>query len=62
MEKNTSLVLLPKKGKSPDTYARKMTAKEGPSQQVLNNILNYSRALKVEKRPKGNDFVEYIIN
>lgn len=61
MEKNTSLVLLPGKGKTSNTPVSKVKAEEEPSQLAINNILNYSRALKVEKRKSGDD-VEYIAN
>ena len=61
MEKNTTSVLLPKKGTTSYTHSRKVKAKNEPSQQTINNILNYSRALKVEKRNSGED-VEYIAN
>ena len=61
MEKNTPLVLLPKKGITSYTSLRMVKAKNGPSQGVIYNILNYSRALKVEKS-KGGEDVEYIAN
>lgn len=61
MEKNTTTVLLPKKGKTSDNHSRKVKAKNEPSDQVISNILNYSKALKVEKRKAGGD-VEYIAN
>lgn len=62
MEKNTFLAPLPPKGNSPDTSMAKVNKPDGPSPLTIKNILNYSKALRVHKRAKGDDFVEYIVN
>lgn len=61
MGKITSLVLLPGSGKTSGTSMPKIKAADEPSELVIKNILNYSRALKVEKTSKGKA-VEYIAN
>ena len=33
-----------------------------PSEQTLENIRNYSKALKVEQKKDGKGFIEYIAN
>jgi hypothetical protein len=62
MEKNTFLVPVPPKGSSTDTPLPQVKKPEEPSLLTIQNILNYSKALKVHKRPKGYDFIEYLAN
>jgi len=62
MEKNTFLVPVPPKGSSSNTSVPQVIRQEEPSLQTIQNILNYSKALKVHKRPKGKDFIEYLAN
>jgi hypothetical protein len=62
MEKNTFLVPIPSKGNSNDTPLPQVNKVEVPSLQTIQNILNYSKALKVHKRPKAYDFIEYLAN
>jgi hypothetical protein len=62
MEKNTFLALISSKGSSSDTAVPQMIKKIEPSSETIQNILNYSKALKVHKRSKGKDFIEYLAN
>ena len=57
MKKNTHHVLVPANDSTP-----KVKKNEEPSRMVIENILNYSKALKVEQCRDGRNFVEYIIN
>jgi hypothetical protein len=60
MGKITNHVLLTGK----DAVANRSAMKEAtePSNRVIENILNYSKALKVKKCRDGKSFVEYLIN
>ncbi|HXB13494.1 MAG TPA: hypothetical protein VNZ45_16015 [Bacteroidia bacterium] len=62
MEKNTFLASVPPKGSSTDTTVPQIIKEALPSLQTIQNILNYSKALKVHKRSKGKDFIEYLAN
>lgn len=62
MGKITSLVLPPGSGKTPADFIPREKGQDEPSNETINNILNYSKALKVEKSSKGKDFIEYIAN
>jgi hypothetical protein len=62
MGKNTFLAPVPPKGSSTDTTVPQVIKTAEPSIQTIQNILNYSRALKVHKRSKGKDFIEYLAN
>lgn len=66
MQKNTISTLNPNQGTA--DAAPKSVPKKGkkklaePSQRTIENILNYSKALRVEPKADGNDFVEYVAN
>ncbi len=62
MDKNTLLVSLPESLNSLNTSSAEKKDELSPSQEVINNILNYSKALKVEQYKDGKNFVEYITN
>lgn len=62
MDKNTLLVSLPKSINSVNTSSAEKKDELSPSTEVINNILNYSKALKVEQCKDGENFVEYITN
>jgi hypothetical protein len=66
MQKNTIPTLNPKTGaaesapKSVPKKAKKKLAE--PSKRTIENILNYSKALHVEPKADGKDFIEYVAN
>lgn len=62
MDKNTPLVLSPKSNDSFNTSRTEKQDESLPSAAVINNILNYSKALKVEQCKDSKNFVEYITN
>lgn len=62
MGKNTFLAPLPQKGTSSDTPVSGVKKQDEPSPITIKNILNYSKSLRLHKRTKGNDFIEYIAN
>jgi hypothetical protein len=62
MEKNTSLVLLSDSGISINTPHFEKKDEVTPSEQTIKNILNFSKALKVEQCKDGEIFVEYTAN
>lgn len=62
MEKNTLLVSSPKSINSINTASAEKKGELDPSAEVINNILNYSKALKVEQCKDGKNFIEYITN
>ena len=62
MDKNTLLFSLPKSLNSVNTSSAEKKDELSPSQEVINNILNYSKALKVEQCKDGKNFIEYITN
>jgi hypothetical protein len=62
MDKNTPLVLLPKSNDLLNTARAEKQDESVPSAEVINTILNYSKALKVEQCKDGKSFIEYITN
>jgi hypothetical protein len=60
MEKNTHPILLPSHAVAQNQDLKMKEAE--PSRLVIENILNYSRALKVKKGRHGKGFIEYIAN
>ena len=62
MEKNTTLVSLSKSNLLFEPSRVEVNNEQGPSEQTLLNILNYSKALKVEERKDSDGFIEYITN
>ncbi len=62
MEKNTLLVSSSKSFNSVNASSAEKKDELTPSTEVINNILNYSKALKVEQCKDGKNFIEYITN
>ena len=62
MDKNTPLVLLPKSNDLFNTARAEKQDESVPSTELVNTILNYSKALKVEQCKDGKSFIEYITN
>jgi hypothetical protein len=62
MRKSTTLALLPGSGKPSKASLPKVKEQDGPSELTIQNILNYSKALRVSKPIKGKEFIEYIAN
>jgi hypothetical protein len=65
MQKTTT-ILLPKKG-TENSVQQSATEKQDvkqaePSRQTIQNILNYSKALRVEKSDSISDYIEYLGN
>jgi|GEM_PF-1157474 hypothetical protein len=66
MQKNTISTLNPNTGAAES--APLSVPKKGdknlaePSKRTIENILNYSKALHVEPKADGEDFVEYVAN
>ena len=61
MDKNTLLVSL-QKSNSLNTSRAEKQDESLPSAEVINTILNYSKALKVEQCKDGKNFIEYVSN
>lgn len=66
MQKNTPSHLHSKTGTA--TPVSSSVPKKGdeklaePSSRVIDNILNYSKALQVKPLPGSEDFIEYLVN
>jgi hypothetical protein len=67
MQKNTISTTIsnmeaitPASSNSPKKGGKKKVA--GPSKQTIENILNFSKALRVEPKADGETFIEYLAN
>ena len=52
--------ITPASSNSPKKGGKKKVA--GPSKQTIENILNFSKALRVEPKADGETFIEYLAN
>jgi hypothetical protein len=62
MGKNTHHITLSNMDVIFDNRAPQVTDEAEPSRLTIENILNYSKALKVEQCNDGKNFIEYISN
>lgn len=62
MEKNTQWLLPSAGSKNAGLPDKPVKEKDSPSAQTVQNILNYSKALKIRKGSRDIAFIEYVAN
>lgn len=65
MQKNTTIILSSNPehvSHAAEKPSKKNNRESEPSRQTIQNILNYSKSLKVEPKADGKDFIEYVAN